>query len=541
MAVDVRERHASAMPLSAEIHCRHQRTGAYFAVTSTRAAYGFAATCVLVGAFVSPAYAHPLGSVSINRYAGIRVADREVELEYLLDFAELPAYAEIELLDRDHDGAVTLEERERYLDELEARIGLTLSLSVNGTRAPLRRSSRRLLVPPGQDGLSTLLVAIGFRAESSTGGGDVTVDFEDRTFASRAGWREIDAIETPDIQIVDRSPPATGSRAGARLTYPSTAAQSPVREDQVTIVFRPRSAAVAMEPALGLFESLTARTPQSSRLADLVRRPEQSLAFLVFALALAFALGAGHALTPGHGKALVGAYLIGEHSRTRDALILALAVTVSHTASVFVLGLAALTVEQTLGTDRLLVALEVGSGLLVIAIAARQLPTRIRLLRHVILHRGWARRPVIMSSTPLVASAANAASTDRHDHEPPHGHGHGSDHEHGGGHVHAPPGLGWRGLVTLGVSGGIVPCPGALVVLLTAVSLHRLALGLALITAFSLGLAAVLAGLGLLFVYARTRLDGLLEGGLTVRALPVASSVIVLALGLGIVLRGLVG
>lgn len=92
----------------------------------------------------------------------------------------------------------------------------------------------------------------------------------------------------------------------------------------------------------------------------------------------------------------------------------------------------------------------------------------------------------------------------------------------------------------MGVSGGIVPCPGALVVLLAAVSMRRVGFGLALLVAFSLGLASVLSGVGLVFVLARRWFDRLPGDGRALRALAVGSSCAVLALGVVILVKALV-
>ena len=119
-------------------------------------------------------------------------------------------------------------------------------------------------------------------------------------------------------------------------------------------------------------------------------------------------------------------------------------------------------------------------------------------------------------------------------------------HSHGGRpHSHLPPGadgqgVTWRSLLALGVSGGLLPCPAALVVLLGAIALHRVAFGLLLIVAFSIGLAAVLTGIGLLLVYARRSLQRLNVGGGPIgRLLPVASALVIVVAGLAITLQAL--
>ena len=136
-----------------------------------------------------------------------------------------------------------------------------------------------------------------------------------------------------------------------------------------------------------------------------------------------------------------------------------------------------------------------------------------------------------------------------HDDHADHSHEHSHEsltHSHGGStHSHLPPGAGgqpvtWRALLALGVSGGLLPCPSALVVMLSAIALHRVAFGLLLIVSFSLGLAGVLVGIGLLLVYARDHLQRLsLGGGLATHYAPVVSAFVVLVAGLLITVQAL--
>lgn len=452
---------------------------------------------------------HPLGISSINRYLGVRLQPGEVEVDYLLDYAELPAWSEIETLDTDHDNAVTPAERERYLDRVQAIVLRALVVRVNGRPVALRAAFRSLEAPPGQNGLSTLRVAIELRAPRPATPADVTVAVRDDTYSNRSGWREMDALATPHGRVVSSSLPPS-PRAGAGLAYPAEALANPPRHDEATFVLRPLAGGGARASGSATARPLSQGDPEGQRLAALLRDPHRSWSFVLVALGLAFLLGAGHALSPGHGKTLVAAYLVGSHGRPRHALALGATVTFTHTASVFLIGVLALAIEQTIGSDRLLRALELTAGLLVAGVALSQLPARVRRLR---------------ASAP-------------HDHD--HAHDHDHSHGHGHGHDHAPPEkITWRGLVAMGVSGGLVPCPGALVVLLTAIALHRVAFGLGLLVAFSLGLATVLCGLGLLFVLARRLLDRVPTHARWLRALPVASSCAVLALGGLIVVRAL--
>ena len=464
------------------------------------------------------ASAHPLGLSSINRYAGVKLHARAIEVDYLLDYAEMPAWSEIESLDADHDGAVTPAERDGYVRALVARFLPTLDVRVDGARVALREVFHGVEAPPGQNGLSTLRVAVELRAPLPDGVGErCTVRLRDPYLAERTGWRELAAEASPAARVVSSTVPA-GARAGRGLAYPTDErAQGamrarPLRIDDATFVFDRTLTSTATSSAWRyLTRSRADASTDGARLVGLLRDPQRSPWFVLFALGLAFALGAGHALSPGHGKTLVGAWLVGARGRPRHALVLGASVTVAHTASVFLIGLLALVIEQRVGSDKLIRTLELASGALVAGIALSQLPGRVRRMR------GGAQPPA-------------------HDHA----HDHDHDHSHDHGHSHAPPDeLSLRGLIALGASGGIVPCPGALVVLLAAIGMHRVAFGLALLVAFSLGLASVLTGIGLVFVMARRRFERISTDGLLLRALPVLSSCAVCALGVVIAARAL--
>ncbi|MEZ4389501.1 MAG: hypothetical protein R3A48_00285 [Polyangiales bacterium] len=446
--------------------------------------------------------AHPLGMASVNRYVGVRVHPAELEVDYLVDLAEIPAWTEIERLDADHDGRVLPAERDAWLDRFVPDATRELRAQVNGRPAALRVTFRRLEAPPGQNGLSTLRVAVEFRAplpprdEAPT----LTVRVEDTRFRDRNGWRELAAASSPAARLTSSSLPADRLRAGASLDYPTRALDRAPRDDAATFTFA-RTDAAGGDAATGLSASAGRRPGASdgARLVALLRDPARSPGFALFALALAFALGAGHALAPGHGKALVGAWLLGSRGRARDAVTLGAAITVTHTASVFALGALALVIERRVGSDKVLRALELMSGAMVMGVAASQLPGRLRALR--------AKAPERVGVTPEARPGAPALTT--------------------------------RAILAMGVSGGMVPCPGARVVLLAAISMRRVGFGLALLVAFSLGLAAVLSGVGLLFVLARRWFDRMPGDGRALRALAVLSSCAVLCLGAVIVAKAL--
>lgn len=462
------------------------------------------AALVLMGAGLG---AHPLGMSSVNRYVGVDPRAAQLEIDYLLDLAELPAYAEIERIDVDHDERITPQERDRFLDRMVPGIARGLDVRVNGVRVALAEVGRTLEAPPGQNGLSTLRVAVIFAAPWPGPEARVTVQVRDAFRPERPGWREIDAVPGGAARVVSSSLPATLPRAGPSLVYPEERpdGRGLPQTDEATFVFDRSEAAQGESAGAAVARGVVSRrgaASESARLVAMLRAGPQSLSAALLSLALALLLGASHALSPGHGKAMVGAWLVGSRGTVRHALLLGLAITLSHTASVFALALLALAIERTVGTEKLVKTLELAAGALIVAVALAQLPGRWRRFRQ-------------------PSSAA----------------GHAHD---GGAHSHAvPERLDLRGLVLMGVSGGVVPCPGALVLLLAALSLGKLLWGIGLLVAFSAGLAAVLSLVGAAAVLGRRWLDRFEVSSKALRVLPVLSSAAVSALGAALVLRAL--
>jgi len=236
---------------------------------------------------------------------------------------------------------------------------------------------------------------------------------------------------------------------------------------------------------------------------------------LAAAIGIAFALGAAHALTPGHGKTIVAAYLVGSRGTLRHAAFLGAMVTFTHTVSVFLLGMATLFLFQYVVPEKVTRVLGAISGLSIVAIGGWMLYKRLRVSHAHGHHHGHDHQH----------------HHDRnHGHDPQHCHSHDPDHSHG--HSHVPDEISWSGLVALGASGGLVPCESALVLLLTAIAMRRVALGLMLLTFFSLGLAIVLMGIGVAVIYAKNLMPASArERTGFFRWMPVASAAVVLALG----------
>ena len=259
---------------------------------------------------------------------------------------------------------------------------------------------------------------------------------------------------------------------------------------------------------------LQKETPQEI-LTRLVKVKELSAQFYLLALIISGALGALHALTPGHGKTVVAAYLVGSRGTTKHAIALGSIVTLTHTGSVFLLGVVTLVASKYFLPSNLIPLLEILSGVLIVGLGISLLIGRWRDLRK------------------------NAAEQDHHHHDHNHAHDHEHDHHHDHEHEHShsreiPDQITWRSLITLGVSGGLVPCPDAVAILLVAVAIHRIALGLALILAFSFGLALVLILIGLVMVNSRRLFDRMDAFSRFAPAMPIVSAAAVIILGMAL-------
>ena len=281
-----------------------------------------------------------------------------------------------------------------------------------------------------------------------------------------------------------------------------------------------------------VFAFLQAAAQQTDALTRLLHQQTLTPWMIAAAIGIAFVLGAAHALTPGHGKTIVAAYLVGSRGTLKHAAFLGAMVTFTHTVSVFLLGLATLFLFQYVVPQKVTQVLGAISGISIILIGGWMLMKRLRRTHHAHAH-------------PHTHDHGHAHAHDHHHHDHSHDHGHVHEHSHGhshehshgpGGHTHMPDEISWSGLAALGASGGLVPCESALVLLLTAIALRRVGLGLLLLVSFSLGLALVLMAIGVLVIYAKNLLPASSGGNPFFRWMPVASAAVVM--GLGILMTG---
>jgi nickel/cobalt transporter (NicO) family protein len=426
---------------------------------------------LLLAALPAAASAHPLGNFSVNHLAEVSVSADRVHVRYILDQAEIPTFQERGL----PDGEV--------LGRKQAEVRKRLVLTVDGKPVPLRAAGQATIShPPGAGGLRTTRVELALAAAVSA---PARVAVRDGTFPGRVGWHAV--VPRPGRGTAVRADvPASDPTDGLRR-YPQDVLSSPADV---------RAATLAVGPGAGTLDA-----PDGQRAAasgdgegreDVLSRAFSSAAagegVLVLLLLTAFAWGALHALSPGHGKAMVAAYLVGARGTARHAVALGATVTITHTAGVFALGVVALGLSEYVLPEDLYPWLNLVSGLLVLVVGAYVLRKNLRRRKH-------------------------------------------HHHHH---HHHHPESLSWRGILAMGTAAGLIPCPSALVVLLGAIAQGQIALGMVMIVAFSLGLATTLTVLGIAVVSAGRVLSRLNVPNRIVTALPAVSALLIV--GVGVVL-----
>jgi ABC-type nickel/cobalt efflux system permease component RcnA len=429
---------------------------------------------------------------------------------------------------------------------------------------PLKLDQSQLAFLAGQGGLQTMRLTAQFEtgplATTAT-----SLSYQDTNYSDRLGWKEI-VLRNADGVALSQSNVAATDQSNELRTYPQDMLSSPLNVTSAQASFK-------LDPTVHVQQTVASASSgvidrAQDPFADLVNGGELTLGVILLSLLLAFVLGMAHALSPGHGKTVVAAYLVGTRGTARHAIFLGLSVTVTHTLGVFALGLLTLFASQFIVPEKLYPWLGVLSGLIVVVMGLTLLRSRLRYAIMGSAHAG--------SNPAHTHDHADHDHThdhnhshvhvDDHDHvhthnhtELPHDHPHASlehDHDHthehtdtsavhthshgGKAHSHLPPELGvdgtplsWKRLLLFGVSAGLLPCPSALVVMLSSIALGRTAFGLILIVFFSLGLATTLTTMGILLVYARNLFKRvkLNTAGTFVRLLPVASAALVAVLG----------
>ena len=468
----------------------------------------------------APSFAHPMGNFSINHYSKIKIHRGSIEIRYLIDMAEIPTFQEARQFDM--TAAADDPNAARYLERQAQLLKEGISVEGDGRAVGLNTMSRQIVFAAGAGGLPTMKIGFVFRGQLDAKAGAHKISYIDNNFPGRAGWKEI-VVLGDGAGILDSS--ASGVDRSQELTnYSSDALNSPPQQLSARVDYNLNSPPHLLRPKPVQPARVTApvvpavpthapapqaqNTPRS-RFTELISTQGQlSFWVLLSAALIAAGLGALHALEPGHGKTVVAAYLVGSRGTAKHAVLLGIVVTAAHTAGVYLLGAATLYASRYIVPEQLYPWLGAISGLSVAGLGI------FIFLRH------WT------------------GETGEHSHNP------GERHSHWFSIMRAAPEqakpsaereLSLRELCMLGITGGIVPCPAALVVLLSAFSLHRIGFGLFLITAFSFGLAAVLVIVGLSMVYAKRVMSSRVQAGsAAVRYLPFLSSAFMVVLGVGI-------
>ncbi|HEX8289593.1 MAG TPA: hypothetical protein VF556_16540 [Pyrinomonadaceae bacterium] len=470
--------------------------------------------------------AHPLGNFSVNQYSRLEVEKSSIKIRQVLDLAEIPTFQEKAEIDTDKDGTISGNELNDYADKITPQILANLHLSVNDQLLKIRSVSKEAEIKDGAGNLPTLKINWNLIADLPNKDAVNRVVFKNSNYAERLGWNEIVVNRAGGTNVFDST--AFGSGITNELeAYPQETLNAPLIERKAEFSFTtgamPENAKVLQNR-----DGHTTAAVQTDKLAELIAVPEVTPSIIILGLFIAFGLGAMHAMSPGHGKTIVGAYLVGSKGTPKHAAFLGLTVTITHTLGVFALGLITLFASNYILPERLMPFLSFVSGLLVLYIGLTMFKSRLFAVL------GWE-----------AAGHHHGHSHDSAFNELSHGenihaqneHSHSRDaftHTHDGHtHTHLPPEtVSWKSLLALGVSGGLLPCPSALVLMLSAINLNRIGYGLVLTLVFSFGLAATLTTVGLAFLY-----GGRLFGSSTLgqnrifKALPVFSALVIACLG----------
>ena len=523
------------------------------------------------------AAAHPLGNFTINHYAGLTIAPDRIDIDAVIDMAEIPAFQERQTMDTDGDGSVADDEGAAWAVGACASLVPKLDLRRDGTTLAVVAGASSVAFPPGAGGLSTLRLECGFSAAVLPAiSSPATVTFADASYIERLGWREI--VVTGNGTILDTHGLPTTSPSQKLTVYPADMIATPSDTRQASIAVRPDPAGPATPalrsspPALGAAGPVSSATPGGrlsagavpggvgAELPDIFRTADLTPFVILASLLTAVVIGAGHALTPGHGKTLMAAYLVGSRGTATHAVGLGLSVAVSHTLGILALAVVIVGAGSVLPPDVVYRITPVIAGGSIIAIGGWMLFNEVR--------RRRARSAVVASAT---RAEDHAHAPGEHVHVGPHEHAHDHDHDpadgaghdherahdhdavpgehrHGGVvHSHLPPvgaSLSWRGLFVLGLAGGLIPSTSALLILLGSIAAGRPAFGLVLVIAFGLGMAAVMTCVGLAMILARTRLDRMPSRsslGRLAAVAPLVASVAVLGLGLVLTWQAVAG
>lgn len=464
------------------------------------------------------ASAHPLGNFSVNHYSRIEVAPKQAQIFYVVDMAEIPTFQLRKKIDANANDRIDADEQSTYLAARTEEIRRNVTLNVNGNPVALAVRAPEMRFAEGQGGLQTSRLTFWLDGALPTlGDTPARIEFADDNETDRLGWREIVVRPKDGVSVTDSNVASEDVSDELRI-YPEDMLSQPLRLTNASFNVSIAAGVAQISDQAQAQQSTFGSSPSDAGFAALINYRDLTPAAIALALLTAIGLGALHALEPGHGKGVAAAYLVGARATPKHALLLGATITVTHTFSVYVLGLVTLLASSLIVPERLFPYLGLTSALIVIVVGLNMIRTAIRETKH-----------------------ADTATDHAHDYDADTGE---LVHNHGGkAHSHVPPSkLNSRNVLAVGISGGLVPCPAGLIVMLSAIALGRVGFGFALIVAFSLGLAAVITGISLAIVYGKRALSSnsyaaraaalIPQGGRVARALPFFSGALVIAAGL---------
>ncbi|HJR82156.1 MAG TPA: sulfite exporter TauE/SafE family protein [Anaerolineales bacterium] len=521
-------------------------------------------TLLICFAFVPAAFAHPLGNFTINQYAGLSISRERVLVDYVLDMAEIPAFQEIAKFDTNGNGHPDSSEAAFYHAGACASLRPDLRLSLNNQPVDLTLGASSVEFPAGVGGLPTLRLTCQFEAALDFTESNHVLSFTNEAFADRLGWKEI-VVFADGVSLQGEY--ATTSPSNRLTIYPEDLLTSPLDQREVEFEITSIALPTQNESSYGFAETSSPLADRNDAFTRLILLEEITLPTLLLAFIISFVWGAMHAMTPGHGKTIVGAYLVGSRGTIKHALYLGLTTTITHTLGVFALGLITLFAAQYIVPEMLYPWMSLLSGLFVVGIGLNLFTGRLRSSGLVTWIHGLKTKlsgRAAQAYSPALVHAHSEVQTHQHkyvvntSHEHTHGthshshadrdHGHthdGHHHDHDRtDHSHLPPGadgspVTWRSLLALGISGGLLPCPSALVVLLGAIALNKIGFGLILVLAFSLGLAGALTAIGMMFIYAGKFFQRFPSQGKLITLLPALSALFISVIGFAICIKAL--
>jgi nickel/cobalt transporter (NicO) family protein len=466
------------------------------------------AACYLSFGIAVPTFAHVAPESEFGHHVQLRISPEQVIIDYAIVLSDLSLAQTLLEMETDGVAGISAVERKVYDDRQQEGLRENIEFMVNDVPVPLTDYFEATQMTPER------VFVYKFSAPIEAVEGEThKITFYNNIKLSRDDWLVYYVAPDAGIRMIE----------GERWQKQADAGKTTVKQGERGLILTYRRGKNvpdrSLEDMLGKVAKTSADT-EGDKLKEFIRQP-LSFKLVVIALIVSAVLGGLHALTPGHGKAVVAAYLVGSKGRVIDAVFLGLVVTFTHTFSVIMLGLVTLFASQYILPQDIAPWLSIASGLLIAVLGTWLLGRNLN---------QYHRRK----------NAANH-SHDPHSHDPGHHHDHAHSHDHGDGHSHShvPDRPGFWGLLSLGISGGIVPCIDALVGLLFAISMNRIAWGLVILGAFSFGLAAVLVAIGVLMVLAKPIIDRFTGEGVWLQRLPIFSSIVVILLGTVLMFKAL--